>query len=57
MKEVDEQLNLIVKNTRDLKHAEDVNDWDAVTILSDKLQDNAHEIGKIAQEMKVAMKK
>ena len=38
MKEIDDQVLLIVKYVRELKQAEDVGDWDKVVSLSDAIQ-------------------
>ncbi len=57
MKEIDDQVLLIVKYVRELKQAEDANDWDKVISLSDAIQNSGHSIGKAADEIKLAIKK
>ena len=57
LKEIDDQVLLIVKYVRELKQAEDVGDWDKVVTLSDAIQDSGHNIGKAADEINVAIKK
>lgn len=57
LKEIDDQVLLIVKYVRELKQAEDVGDWDKVVSLSDAIQDSGHNIGKAADEINVAIKK
>lgn len=39
LKEIDDQVLLIVKYVRELKQAEDVGDWDKVVSLSDAIQE------------------
>ena len=46
MKEIDDQVLLIVKYVRELKQAEDVGDWDKVVSLSDAIQDMLTYVGK-----------
>ena len=57
LKEIDDQVLLIVKYVRELKQAEDVGDWDKVVSLSDAIQDSGHNIGKAADEINVAIKR
>lgn len=57
MKEIDDQVLLIVKYVRELKQAENAEDWDKVIALSDDIQDSGHNIGKAADEINVAIKK
>ena len=57
MKEIDDQVLLIVKYVRELKQAEDVGDWDKVVRLSDAIQDSGHNIGKAADKINVAIKR
>ena len=57
LKEIDDQVQLIVKYVRELKQAEDVGDWDKVISLSDAIQDSGRNIGKAADEINVAIKK
>lgn len=57
MKEIDDQVLLIVKYVRELKQAENAEDWDKVITLSDDIQDSGHIIGKAADEINVAIKR
>lgn len=57
MKNIDDQVLLIVKFVRELKQAEDVGDWDKVISLSDAIQESGHNIGKAADEINVAIKR
>lgn len=57
LKEIDDQVLLIVKYVRELKQAEDVGDWDKVVSLSDAIQESGHNIGKAADEINVAIKR
>lgn len=57
MKEIDDQVLLIVKYVRELKQAENAKDWDKVISLSDAIQDSGHNIGKAAGEINVAIKR
>ena len=57
LKEIDDQVLLIVKYVRELKQAEDVGDWDKVISLSDAIQECGHNIGKAADEINVAIKR
>ena len=56
MKEIDDQVLLIVKYVRELKQAEDVGDWDKGVRLSDAIQDSGHDIGKAADKINIAIK-
>lgn len=55
--EIDDQVLLIVKYVRELKQAENAEDWDKVISLSDAIQNSGHNIGKAADEINVAIKK
>jgi len=55
--EIDDQVLLIVKYVRELKQAENAEDWDKVIALSDDIQDSGHSIGKAADEINVAIKR
>lgn len=57
LKEIDDQVLLIVKYVRELKQAEDAGDWDKVVSLSDAIQDSGHNIGKAADKINVAIKR
>ena len=57
MKEIDDQVLLIVKYVRELNQAEDVGDWDKVVSLSDAIQYSAHNIEKAADEINVAIER
>lgn len=57
MKEIDDQVLLIVKYVRELKQAENAKDWDKVITLSDAIQESGHNIGKAADEINVAIKR
>ena len=57
LKEIDDQVLLIVKYVRELKQTEDVGDWDKVVSLSDAIQDSGHNIGKAADKINVAIKR
>lgn len=57
MKEIDDQVLLIVKYVRELKQAENAKDWDKVITLSDDIQDSGRNIGKAADKINVAIKK
>lgn len=56
-KEINDQVLLIVKYVRELKQAENAEDWDKVISLSDAIQDSGHSIGKAANEIKLTNKK
>lgn len=56
-KEINDQVLLIVKYVRELKQAENAEDWDKVIALSDDIQDSGHSIGKAANEIKLTNKK
>ena len=55
--EIDDQVLLIVKYVRELKQAENAEDWDKVIALSDDIQDSGHSIGKAANKIKLTNKK
>lgn len=57
MKEIDDQVLLIVKYVRELKQAENAKDWDKVITLSDDIQDSGRNIGKAADKINVAIKR
>lgn len=57
MQEVDNLVLLIVKYVRELKQAEDVNDWKKVVALSDKIQDCGHGIHREAGAIDRGMKR
>lgn len=57
MKEIDDQVLLIVKYMRELKQAENAKDWDKVITLSDDIQDSGRNIGKAADKINVAIKR
>lgn len=57
MQEVDNLVLLIVKYVRELKQAEDVNDWKKVVALSDKIQDCGHGIHREAGAIERGMKR
>lgn len=56
MEEISKQISLIEKYVRDLKQAEDVNDWEKVVALSDKIQDCGHGIHREAVAIAKGMK-
>lgn len=56
MQEIDNLVLLIVKYVRELKQAEDVNDWKKVVALSDKIQDCGHGIHREAGTIEKGMK-
>ena len=56
MEEISKQISLIEKYVRDLKQAEDVNDWKKVVALSDKIQDCGHDIHREAGAIEKGMK-
>lgn len=56
-KEINDQVLLIVKYVRELKQAENAENWDKVIALSDDIQDSGHSIGKAANEIKLTNKK
>lgn len=56
MQEIDNLVLLIVKYVRELKQAEDVNDWKKVVALSDKIQDCGHGIHREAGAIEKGMK-
>lgn len=56
MEEISKQISLIEKYVRDLKQAEDVNDWEKVVALSDKIQDCGHGIHREAGVIEKGMK-
>ena len=56
MEEISKQISLIEKYVRDLKQAEDVNDWEKVVALSDKIQDCGHGIHREAAAIEKGMK-
>lgn len=56
MQEIDNWVLLIVKYVRELKQAEDVNDWQKVVALSDKIQDCGHGIHREAGAIEKGMR-
>lgn len=56
MEEISKQISLIEKYVRELKQAEDVNDWKKVVALSDKIQDCGHGIYREAGVIEKGMK-
>lgn len=53
MQEFDSKIMFISKATRDLRQAEDSNDWKRVAELADQIQKHAQRISRSAYEMEM----